>query len=263
MSKWNAQDYCQHSSEQQKWARELIAKLALRGDERVLDIGCGDGKVTAEIAREVPRGSVVGIDSSDDMIRFASVNFPPGSYPNLGFRLLDASHLDFGAEFDVAFSNACLHWIWDHRPVLRGIAEALKPGGKALLQMGGAGNAGDILAIIDDLKDAEPWGAYLRGVTFRYGFHHPDDYRRWLRDAGLEPVRVELIAKDMVHPGPVGLAGWIRTTWHPYTQAIPESLRQSFIDEIVRRYLLGHPLDSRGDVHLRMVRLEVEALKPG
>jgi trans-aconitate methyltransferase len=249
MSTWNAQDYHQHSSEQQRWARELIAKLSLRACERILDIGCGDGKITAEIARQLPEGSAVGIDNSDDMIRFANANFPPESYPNLRFRLLDASRLDFSSEFDVIFSNACLHWIFDHRPVLHGIARALKPGGKSLLQMGGAGNAADILAIIEDLRKVDPWGPYLRTVTFRYGFHHPDDYHRWLIEAGLEPLRVQLIPKDMIHPGPAGLAGWIRTTWHPYTHAIPEPLRQSFIDEIVRRYLARYPLDSQGNVH--------------
>ncbi|HEX2970865.1 MAG TPA: hypothetical protein VHP11_00945, partial [Tepidisphaeraceae bacterium] len=81
-------------------------------------------------------------------------------------------------------------------------------------------------------------------------------------DAGLHPLRVELIPKDMIHPGPAGLAAWLRTTWHPYTQALPESLRQPFIDEVVRRYVASHPLDSQGNVHLAMVRLEVEACKP-
>src|SRR4051812_48653879 len=114
---WDANEYAKHSSVQQHWARELIDKLAWRGDERVLDIGCGDGKVTAEIARAaVPRGSVLGIDSAPQMIRFASEHF--ADVPNLRFRQMDASDIALRGQFDVVFSNAALHWVIDHRPVL-------------------------------------------------------------------------------------------------------------------------------------------------
>jgi len=75
---WNAADYAANSTVQQTWARELIAKLNLRGDEHILDVGCGDGKVTAEIARAVPRGSVTGADASPQMIEFAKKNFSGG-----------------------------------------------------------------------------------------------------------------------------------------------------------------------------------------
>src|SRR5277367_6388290 len=86
-AKWNAAEYAANSTVQQSWARELIAKLHLRGDEHVLDVGCGDGKVTAEIARAVPRGSVAGIDASAEMIGFARKTFPAGRFPNLKFQI--------------------------------------------------------------------------------------------------------------------------------------------------------------------------------
>jgi trans-aconitate 2-methyltransferase len=80
-AKWNAADYAANSVVQQTWARELIAKLNLRGDEHILDVGCGDGKVTAEIARTVPRGLVTGIDASPEMIAFcAQKTFPPKNF---------------------------------------------------------------------------------------------------------------------------------------------------------------------------------------
>ena len=88
--KWNAADYAANSAVQQIWARELIAQLQLRGDEHILDVGCGDGKVTAEMARAVPTGSVTGIDASPEMIRFARKTFPPGKHPNLEFQIMDA-----------------------------------------------------------------------------------------------------------------------------------------------------------------------------
>jgi len=95
--KWNAADYAANSAAQQIWARELIAQLHLRGDEHTLDVGCGDGKVTAELARAVSKGSVTGIDASPEMIRFARKTFPPGKHPNLEFQVMDAREISFAA----------------------------------------------------------------------------------------------------------------------------------------------------------------------
>jgi trans-aconitate methyltransferase len=149
--KWNAQDYHKNSAEQQKWAGELILKLDLTGNERVLDIGCGDGKVTAEIAKRLPDGSVLGIDSSEEMIHFARKNFPSEKFANLAFEVMDARNLSFNGEFDVVFSNAGLYWVIDHLPVLAGIKKSLKSSGRVLLQMGGRGNAAAMLEVLDIL----------------------------------------------------------------------------------------------------------------
>ena len=116
--------------------------LDLEGHEHVLDIGCGDGKVSAELARDVPQGRVVGVDSSEDMIRLARAAFPPATQGNLSFMLRDAQDLGFEAQFDVVFSNATLHWVKDHRAVLQSVARTLKPHGRILLQFGGRGTAG-------------------------------------------------------------------------------------------------------------------------
>ena len=126
--RWDADAYARHSSAQLAWAQELIGKLALRGDERMLDIGCGDGRVTAELARLVPRGEAVGVDNSEEMIRRASSAFPAASVANLSFRRMDALSLSFATAFDVTFSNAALHWVRDHRTMLAGVASILKPG---------------------------------------------------------------------------------------------------------------------------------------
>jgi trans-aconitate 2-methyltransferase len=260
---WNATDYHRHSSQQQVWARELIAKLNLRGDEHVLDVGCGDGKVTAEIGSRVPGGKVVGVDVSADMIGFAQEAFLNPKHPNLSFRQADASALSFDAEFDVVFSNAVLHWIRDHRPVLAGIARALRPRGRVLLQMGGQGNAADVLAILDAVTSDPAWAPHFKTFSFRYGFYAPAEYQEWLRDAGLTPQRVELIPKDMVHPSADAFAGWFRTTWMPWIQAVPEQRRDDFIELVVQKYLASHPPDADGRVHVRMVRLEVQACKSG
>jgi trans-aconitate methyltransferase len=261
MTTWNAEDYSKNSSEQQKWARELIAKLKLRGDERVLDLGCGDGKVTAELAAHVPRGEVVGVDLSPEMIRFATEHFTGPAHANLCFAQADARALPFHEEFDVVFSNAVLHWTDDHRPVLQGIHRALRPGGRILLQMGGRGNVAGVLAVMNHIVRDPKWSPFFHEFSFRYGFHGPEEYSRWLTDAGLIPTRVELFPKDMVHDSPRGFKGWFRSTWMPWIDRVPADQRSAFIDDCVARYLHSHPADERGRVQVAMVRLEVEAQK--
>ena len=173
---WNPADYHQSSAAQLQWAKELIAKLGLAGNERVLDIGCGDGKITAEIARSLPGGTVTGVDSSPEMIRFAQEHFPCSEYRNLSFIPGDARALPFSGEFDVVFSNAALHWISDHRLVLAGIAKSLRPGGKLLIQMGGKGNAGQVLGAGDVVQKRPEWVRYFAGFSFTFGFFGSDEY---------------------------------------------------------------------------------------
>ena len=257
---WNALDYEKNSSQQQLWARELIAKLHLRGDENILDVGCGDGKVTAEIAARLPRGSVLGVDISSEMIDLARRRHAVDAHPNLRFEVADASHLPYHAEFSVVFSNAALHWVRDHRPVLQGIARSLKPGGRILLQMGGQGNGVHILESTGEQMASSLFALYFTNFIFPFGFHGTQEYTTWLHEAGLRPLRVELIPKDMVHNGIAGLEGWLRTTHLlPYTQCLPEALREPFIAGVAAAYLARFPLDEQGLSHVHMVRLEVEA----
>ena len=246
MSRWNAEDYHRSSSQQAKWAAELLAKLALRGDERALDIGCGDGKVTAEIARLLPGGSVVGVDSSPEMIAFARRNFPRAAHATLDFVRADARDLRFHGEFDLVFSNATLHWVMDQPAVLRGVHRALKPGGRLLLQMGGRGNAADLVAVVDRVRAESRWRAYFTGFVFPWNFCGPEDYAAWMAAAGLRARRIELLPKDMAYQDREGLAAWFRTTWHPYTEPLPEARRAAFIAESLDRYFESHPPDPDG-----------------
>jgi len=259
---WDAADYAHHSGAQQQWARELTARLELSGSEDILDIGCGDGKVTAELATLVPDGSVTGVDSSKAMLALASATFSRDRYPNLSFLLQDARTLNFEERFDRIFSNAALHWIIDHRPVVAGMFRALRPGGMAVVQMGGRGNAAGVIASMDELMREAAWQEYFQDFVFPYGFYGPDEYGPWLEEAGFSIRSIELIGKDMVHEDREVFCGWVRTTWLPYTGRVPESQREQFIDELVDRYLADNPPDEQGAVHTGMQRLEFVALKP-
>ena len=259
--KWNAQDYAKNSQNQFQWAQELIPKLQLKGNETLLDIGCGDGKITAELAKYLPKGKAVGIDSSRNMINLAEKNFSAKDYPNLSFQVMDARKLTFQDEFDRAFSNAALHWVLDQISVLKGIQRSLKSGGKLLFQMAGKGNAKDIIGKIEQLMPLDSWNQYFLGMAFPYGFYDAEEYRAFLESAGLIADRIELFPKVMKLQDAEGLAGWVRTTWLPFTDKLPEALKSKFVSEIVDRYLKDHPVDANSVVNVGMIRIEVQAHK--
>ena len=256
---WDSKDYAEHSGAQQRWAHELLAGLTLRGDERVLDIGSGDGKVTAAIADRLPHGSVVGVDSSEQMVQLARDRHGAQA-AQLRFEQMDATDLRFDEPFDVVFSNATLHWVRDHRPVLRGIKRLLTPRGRMLLQMGGRGNAGAMLEAMASVLARDRWRPHFAGFEFPYGFYGPEEYGPWLAEAALRPVRLELTNKDMRHETADSLLGWLRTTWLPYSERVPADQRATLLDEVLAEYLKTHAPDADGVIHVAMVRLTVEAV---
>jgi trans-aconitate methyltransferase len=259
--RWDPEDYSRHSSEQEKWALELIPKLDLKGDERVLDIGCGDGKITAAMADALGSGSVLGIDSSPEMVAHARKVFMDDRR-NLAFRCVDARDMDFSLEFDVVFSNAALHWVPDHLPLLRKIRRALRPSGRVLLQMAGAGNAAGMVDVVNRVIREDPWRPFFEGFSFPWAFYDPEEYRGLMEAAGLVPGRVEIIPKTMLHKGRKGLSGWVRTTWMPYSQRAPDAMRERFVKAIVSAYETEHGPDGEGFFAVSMARLEAEGVNP-
>lgn len=258
---WNAADYAANSGAQQTWARELIAKLNLRPDESILDVGCGDGKVTAELAAAVPRGAVVGVDASPQMIEFARAKFPPARFRNLNFHVMDARHIRLPEQFDLLFSNAALHWVDDHPAFLAGASSVLRSGGRLVVSCGGKGNAQEVFLALRPILRMKRWREFFRKLKAPYFFHRPEEYEKWLPRFGFKSTRVRLASKDAVYAGPDGFAGWLRTTWLPYIQRVPEELREEFVRTVAERYVTRHPPDQEGRVHVRMVRLEIAATR--
>ena len=153
--RWDPQEYRNSSSNQRTWAVELLTQIRLSGTETVLDVGCGDGEITALIAARVPQGFARGIDSSKEMVELARRTYPPRRYRNLRFAVKDARRLTMVEEFDLVFSNSSLHWVVDHRPVLEGIRRSLKPSGRLLAQMGGSGNAAKVVSAVEAVAGNE------------------------------------------------------------------------------------------------------------
>lgn len=260
-TKWNAAAYAANSVVQQSWARELIARLNLRGDEHVLDVGCGDGKITAEIARALPRGSVVGTDASAEMIGYARKTFSSAKNPNLEFHVMDAREIKFARPFDLVFSNAALHWVDDHEAILQGTSAVLKSGGRLVVSCGGKGNAHDVFLALRPEMRLKRWRDFFRKMPMPYFFYAPGDYEKWLPKFGFKILALKLAPKDAHYPSAAGFATWLRTTWIPYVQRVPEDAREEFIRAVTERYLTKYPPDQAGQVHVRMVRLEIEAQK--
>ena len=126
---WQAEDYHYHSSAQNEAAKELLQRIHFKSNERFLDVGCGDGKITARISTQLPYGTVLGIDSSSEMISFAQHKFPKKDYTNLEFLQQDAQKLHYKDEFDIVFSSFALQWFPDPSIFFRGAYESLKPHG--------------------------------------------------------------------------------------------------------------------------------------
>ena len=144
---WDASRYDSAHSFVWERGRGVVELLVPNPGERILDLGCGTGHLTAQIAES--GAEVVGIDSSKDMVRVASENFP-----HLRFEVADARSLPFKGEFDAVFSNAVLHWVRPPEAVVESVRRALKPGGRFVAEFGGENNIRTIMTAVGDALDA-------------------------------------------------------------------------------------------------------------
>jgi trans-aconitate 2-methyltransferase len=261
MEKWDAKEYRKNSSNQYRWGVELAKKAGIKRGDNVLDIGCGDGRITAIIAKSSGNGRVMGADSSAAMLKLAKKMFPPSSCPNLRFVQSDARKLRFNGGFDVVFSNACLHWVHEHDRVLAGVNKVLKPGGRIFFQMGGKTNAYLMSKIMQGMIRTRDWEKYFRDFKFPWFYPSPAEYRSLLKRHGLKPVRVFLVPKVAEHKGADGLFAWMKTTWLPYAHRVPARRRNAFISQAVQMFLKATKQAEKGIVRMPMMRLQVEAVK--
>jgi trans-aconitate 2-methyltransferase len=155
-----------------------------------------------------------------------------------------------------------VYWVDNHQVFLEGASRALRSGGRLIVSCGGQGNASDVLQVFSEIVAHKSWRNYFDRFYNPYFFYGEGDYQLWLEKAGFNIERLELVPKDMTHIGKEGLAGWIRTTWMPIVHCVPENKRDNFIADFVETYLEKIPLDQNGLARVRMVRLEVNALKP-
>ena len=208
---WDPADYYEHSYPQYALALGLLERLRLTGNERILDVGCGDGKVTAELATRVPRGSVLGIDASTDMIGFARMMFPQSAHPNLSFRYGDAAKLTFRNEFDVVVAFASLHWVKDLPIAVRGIKQSLTPGGRFAAQIVAKRHAtapirSPLHLARKEVMDRPTWRTYFDGFE-QHRAYTADECEQLLTDAGFVLRRFKFVNEEVMHRDADALKG--------------------------------------------------------
>ncbi len=223
--KWDAELYdAKHAFVWEK-AKGLVELLAAKPGERILDLGCGTGSLTAEIAAS--GAEVVGVDRSPEMILEAGKKFP-----ELRFDVCDARALPFSREFDAVFSNAALHWIPEAEGVVEGVTRALRPGGRFVVEFGGKGNVGNVVAAIETAltrlgispDGANPW---FNPSIARYA--------SLLEKHGIEVREGALFERPTeLEDGERGLATWVTMFGASFLDRVPEPKRPQFLQEVER-----------------------------
>lgn len=160
---WDATAYHRLANPHVTWGQRVLAALPLRGDEYVLDAGCGSGRLTAELLERLPDGQVLAIDISQNMLETARTHLQPRFGARVTFQLADLQELALAEPVDAIFSTAALHWVLDHPRMFASFFAALKPGGWLVAQCGGGPNIAGVLARFDQLAAEERYLPYFAG----------------------------------------------------------------------------------------------------
>ncbi len=205
----------------------VLDRLALRGDETVLDAGCGSGRVTEILVSRLPRGRVIAVDASAGMIAAAA--------ERLGDRaamiVADLTDLDLGGrQVDAVFSNAVFHWIDDHERLFARLRAVLRPGGRLAAQCGGEGNVPELLSATRAAGALEPFAAHLDGWS-PWHYAGPGVTADRLRAAGFTDVRTALVQR----PSPYDdLREWLQVNaLSAHLARLPEDLRERYVDAVL------------------------------
>lgn len=235
---WHGADYARHSSLQAAMADEVLAPLALHGDEQVLDLGCGDGKLSARIAALLPRGTVLAVDASADMVAFAQQQFTAGQWPNLRFEVADARALRWHERFDLIVSFNALHWVPQQAEALRGILAALKPDGLARLRLVTRSGFTSLEEVAEAVRQQANWAASFEGFVDPYLRLSAEQYQALATQLGLRVLSCQTQGKRWDFGSEAGFFGFCNAGFGAWTQALPEYRRKAFVEEVMQRYLV-------------------------
>jgi trans-aconitate 2-methyltransferase len=246
------------SGPQTGWGEKVLARLELAGDECAVDAGCGSGRLTGRLAERLPRGRVIAIDQSWNMLLTARANLRPRHGRRIRFAQVSLPALPFSGCVDVVFSTATFHWVADHPALFSNIFRALVPGGRLHAQCGGGPNLRDAHALAEEVMAEERFAPYFVGWSGVWQFASDADTHARLTDAGFADVATSL------EPAPTSFATetdyreFVTTViYHPHLARLPEALRASFIDAISRR-AAGQPAPFTLDYW----RLNLQATRP-
>lgn len=233
MTEWNAAEYARQSSLQAAMAQEVLGLLELNGSERILDVGCGEGKVTVEIAQRVRPASVLGIDPSHDMIGFARTHF---SQPNLQFEVADARQLTFQNEFDLVVSFNALHWIPEQDLALRSIRGSLVAGGRAQLRLVPVGARQSLESVVEETRRASQWRVYFANFNDPYLRLTPEEYAAVAERNGFRVRRRQTEDRSWDLGSRAAFLDFCAVGCVAWTNRIPAIERPRFLSDVLDRY---------------------------
>jgi trans-aconitate 2-methyltransferase len=255
---WNAASYHKVAGPQTSWGRQVLARLDLDGRERAIDAGCGTGRLTGALMERLPRGAVVAIDHSWNMLQTARANLRPIYGERVRFVQVALPGMPFHAFADVVFSTATFHWIADHAALFANVFGALRRGGRLHAQCGGGPNLAEAHALAERVMTAAPFAPYFAGWDGVWQFASDVETRDRLVAAGFVEVRTNL------EPAPTSFAAeadyreFVTTViYHPHLARLPEPLRPRFVDAVTRL-----AAQQREPFTLDYWRLNMEARRP-
>lgn len=226
---WDASTYDRISAPQQAWAREQLERLHLRGDEIVLDAGCGSGRVTAMLVDMVPDGRVYAVDVAPSMVEHTQ--------QALGDRVRascqDLTELTLPEQVDAIFSNATFHWIPDHPKLFRALAATLKPGGQLVAQCGGFGNIDSFRALADEVAASGEFAPYFSDWKGPWNYARADVTAERLSAAGFVDVETWLEPRPTTLDDPEPFVRTVCLVRH--LDLLPEELHRSFARAVLAR----------------------------
>ena len=234
---WNSEVYQRVSAPQFGWGRKVLDRVQLRGDEIVIDAGCGTGRLTGELLARLPRGRVLAVDLSGNMVQTARRELQPRFDGRAWFVVADLHDLPFAQAADGVFSTAAFHWVKDHERLFRSLHAALRPGGWLEAQCGGGPNLAALLHRAQALTSSPPLERFFAGLQWPWEYASPETTAERLRRAGFTDISTGL------EPAPVLLADAAQyreylgnVIFHRHLERIAEGkLKAYFLDELTRQ----------------------------
>ncbi|HWZ83602.1 MAG TPA: methyltransferase domain-containing protein [Terriglobales bacterium] len=256
---WNAADYHRLSAPQFYWGQRVLSELHLRGDECVLDAGCGTGRLTQLLLENLPQGRVVGLDVSRNMAMHAQSDLRPAFGERAQFVVADLVSLPFRDAFDGIFSTASFHWVLDHDVLFRNLFAALRPGGWLHAQCGGGSNVLRLRQRARTLSQTLAFASWLADFPEPWYFSDAESAGNRLRATGFEQVRAELETAHVTVSSSEEFQDYLRTfVLHRHLERLPsETQRTQYVQELAAASANDDPPWT-----LDYCRLNLRAYKP-
>ncbi len=243
---WDAATYQRISVPHEEWAEAVLARLPLRGDETVLDAGCGTGRATRMLIEKLPEGRVIGVDGSTAMVEKVREILRPQDEAFAA----DLTQLELPEPVDAVASSAVFHWIHDHEALFARMRAALRPGGRLAAQCGGAGNIDEFRRVGAEVAAREPYAAHFEDFEQPWNYAGAEETEARLRAAGFAEIRCWLEPWEVIPPEPAAFARTI--VLGAQVERLPEELRDRFVDDVLAA--AGEPL------RMGYVRLNIDAV---